>query len=128
MSRERKRAAKKMMHGKKQPFEEIELSSVGDKLDGMTQAFKNNYYVVMVYDKTLMAGDVVAKKIMIQAHNDKPIKNHWRELQSIKSEIFGRETVAIEYYPPESTLIDDFNIYWLWIIPNQPLAFKKRSS
>ena len=59
-----------------------------------------------------------AIQVLIQTNDDKPIVNHWREMQNIKNEIFGSEVMAIEYYPAESELIDFHNIYWIWIFPD----------
>lgn len=83
----------------------------------MTRAFMNNRYVVMIDDNALMECGMVAIKAMIQRHDDKPIPRHWKEIQSIKNELFGNDSVGIEYYPAEDNLIDDHNIYWLWIFP-----------
>lgn len=58
---------------------------------------------------------------MIQKHDDTPIQQHWATIQKIKNEIFGEETTAVEYYPAKSNLIDDHNIYWLWIFPDGAL-------
>ena len=123
MSRARKSVAKKQMKGKKQPFVEVDLAITTARIpDDMTRAFKNNYYVVMIYDDTEMSNGELAIKALIQRHDDRPLTNHWREIQAIKNEIFGKDVTAIEYYPSENELMDDFNIYWLWIIPNQPIA------
>ena len=95
-----------------------------DHPEWMTRAFSNNRYVVMIGDNMKMdlAGkEIPAIKAMVQRHDNSPIKNHWAEMQSIKNELFGTDTTAIEYYPPESQLIDDFNIYWLWVIPQEYL-------
>lgn len=62
---------------------------------------------------------------MVQAIDAQPIKNHWRELQRIKREIFG-DVMAIEYYPSDFDLIDDANIYWLWIFPEGVIPKMKR--
>lgn len=88
----------------------------------MTRAFSNNRYVVQIYDneKMCIAGvliDVI--RVFIQRHDDKPIPNHWSELQKIKNTIFGGDSTAIEFYPSCDTLIDCANIYWLWIINNK---------
>lgn len=81
----------------------------------MTRAFVNNRYIVMIQDaKQTTHGAAICA--MVQTVDDQPIKNHWRELQRIKREIFG-DVMAIEYYPTEHDLIDDHNIYWLWIFP-----------
>lgn len=74
----------------------------------------------MIYDN-IMTTKGPATKALIQRIDDKPIPGHWREIQNIKNEIFGRETVGIEYYPAESNLFDTHNIYWLWIFPPEVL-------
>lgn len=81
---------------------------------GMTYAIANNLYMVMIFENQKI-GDYTATLAMIQQHDAKPIPNHWRELQRIKNEIFGKDVTAIEYYPAEPNLIDDHNIYWLWM-------------
>lgn len=82
----------------------------------MTRAYQNNRYVVMIQDNCETThGKCI--KTLIQKHDNKPIMNHWKELQNIKNKIFGEETLAIEYYPEQSKLIDESNIYWIFIYP-----------
>lgn len=71
----------------------------------------------MVYDN-MITDKCLATKALVQTWDDRPIVNHWREMQRIKNEIFGEETVGIEFYPKESELVDNFNIYWMWIFPD----------
>jgi len=52
---------------------------------------------------------------MVQRHDDAIFPNHWAEMQRIKNEIFGPESVAVQYFPATSNLIDRFNIYWMFI-------------
>lgn len=48
----------------------------------------------------------------------------WREKQRIKNEIFGPERVAVEVFPAQSELVDDANLYHIWILPEgQRLPF-----
>jgi len=35
------------------------------------------------------------------------------------------ETTAVEYYPAKSELVDEANIYWLWIFPEGVLPIPK---
>jgi len=70
----------------------------------------------MIFDNVITTKGP-ATKALIQRHDNAPIPGHWREIQNIKNEIFGKETVGIEYYPAESNLLDTHNIYWLWIFP-----------
>ena len=68
----------------------------------------------MVYDNTeTTKGEAI--KVLIQRHDAKPIPNHWKELYTIKNDLFGEEKTSVEYHPPKSKLIDEHNIYWLWI-------------
>lgn len=118
--RQRRLEAKKQF---KQPitnFQQIDLGLATFIPKGMTRAFKNTRYVVMVYDNSPVTTGT-AIRVMVQKHNDTPILNHWSEMQKIKNEIFGEETIAVEYYPAKSQLIDDHNIYWFWIFPDNVL-------
>jgi hypothetical protein len=124
MNREQKRqrikAAKQEFKKPVTKFEQINLSIASYVPKGMTRAFRNTRFTVMVYDnhKTDRGKAVCA---LIQKHDDTPIINHWRQIQNIKNEIFGEETTAVEYYPAQSNLMDDHNIYWIWIFPNNDL-------
>lgn len=123
IKRARQIAANKQFKQPVTPFTPIDLTTARMVPKGMTRAFQNTRHTVMIYDNTPVTTGT-AIKVMIQKHNDTPILNHWSELQKIKNEIFGSEVVAVEYYPAESELINDHNIYWLWIFPEGvlPLA------
>lgn len=116
--KERGKAAAKLFKLPPGKLEPQDLSIARFVPTGMTRAFKNNRYVVMIYDNTVLPNGVIATKVLIQRHDSLPITNHWSELQAIKNEVFGEEVTAIEYYPKQSKLIDDHNIYWLWIYPD----------
>jgi len=116
-SKAQKSAARKLLKKPKGKLLPLDLTDCS-KPHWMTRAYGNNRYVVMIDDAAKMTQDVTAIKAMVQRHDDKPIPNHWREMQSIKNEIFGENTVGIEYYPATSELLDDHNIYWLWILPD----------
>lgn len=115
-SQQRKEAARKAEKTLSPRFVQLDLSVAPFVPSGMTRAFRNNRFTVMVYDNSETTHGP-ATKALIQSHYDKPIERHWATLQSIKNEIFGKEVTAIEYYPKESELINDHNIYWLWIFP-----------
>ncbi|HBD95060.1 MAG: hypothetical protein A2015_02185 [Spirochaetes bacterium GWF1_31_7] len=90
----------------------------------MTRAFANNKYIVIIDDNCESThGKCI--KAMVQRHDDNPIPFHWREMQSIKNEIFGEDTIAVEYYPKEIDLIDEANIYWLFIYPDNIMPLPK---
>lgn len=115
--RQRRLAAQNEFKKPLTAFEQIDLSTASFTPKGMTRAYRNTRYIVMVYDNDkTTAGPAI--RVMIKKHDDTPITGHWMELQKIKNEIFGKEVMAIEYYPKESRLINDHNIYWLWIFPD----------
>ena len=113
----RKKAAQKEFNKPVTKFEEIDLSKVSFIPKGMTRAFRNTRYTVMVYDNSKVSTGT-AIRVMVQKHDDTVIFKHWSEMQKIKNEIFGEETTAVEYYPAKSKLINDHNIYWFWIFPD----------
>jgi len=115
--RQRRLAAKKEFKKPVTKFSPIDIDKASFVPKGMTRAYRNTRYIVMVFDNhDTSHGHVI--RVMVQKHDDTPITGHWSELQKIKNEIFGSETVAVEYYPKESQLLNDYNIYWLWIFPD----------
>ena len=112
--KERRIAAQKLFKLKPGKFEELNLAVANHVPEGMTRAYRNNRYTVMVYDHTTTThGEAIVARI--QRHDDNRIPDHWSELQAIKNEIFGPEVTAVEYYPAESKLENLHNIYWLFI-------------
>jgi len=113
--RQRRITAQKLSKKDEGAFTPVEVNA--QKYPWMTRAYRNNKYTVMINDnaKTTVGPAIRA---MVQNHFDLPILNHWSELQRIKNEIFGPETTAVEYYPAESELVNQHNIYWLWIFPS----------
>jgi len=114
--RQRRIAAQKEFKKPVTKFEQVDLSTAKFIPKGMTRAFRNTRYTVMVYDNSPVTTGT-AIRAMVQKHDDTPILKHWAEMQKIKNEIFGENTTAVEYYPAESNLINLHNIYWFWIFP-----------
>ena|SRR5579863_6522738 len=114
--KDRKSAAREVFKLSPGKLEQIDLSERSWIPTGMTRAYRNNRFTVMVYDNEKTThGHAI--NVLIERHDALPIPGHWKEIQTIKNEIFGPETWAVEYYPPESELIDTKNIYWIWIYP-----------
>lgn len=80
-------AAKKLLKLSAGRFEKIDFSKINISPKDMTRAFKNNHYVVMIFDNREMTLPCVGKfqaiQAMVQRHDDKPIQNHWREESTI---------------------------------------------
>ena len=100
----------------KKRFKQINLTEQGYAPEGMTRAYSDMKYVVMVYDG-FDTSHGKAIRVMVRNSNETPIEFHWQTMQMIKNDIFGKEVMAVEYYPKESELIDFKNIYWFWIFP-----------
>jgi len=49
---------------------------------------------------------------------DKQAIHDWRHFQQIKNQLCGPEACGIEFYPPESSLIDTANQYHVWVFDN----------
>lgn len=114
--RERLKIAEKLKKEKETPLKLVKPEHGPPRPSWMTRVYKNNRYIVMIDDhRKTTHGEAICA--MIQAVDDRPIRNHWSEIQRIKNTIFGKEAVGIEYYPAQSKLTDDHNIYWLWIFP-----------
>lgn len=118
LTKARKQKANELFKKPPGKLELCDLSIASFIPKGMTRAYRNNRYTVMVYDNTQTDKGILATKALIQKHDDMPIANHWKELQAIKNEIFGEEVTGIEYYPKQSKLQDLHNIYWLWVFPD----------
>lgn len=55
------------------------------------------------------------------------IRPTWPEAQRIKTEIAGAEATAVEVYPPESEVVDQADMYHLWVMPGR-LPFSLKST
>ena len=80
----------------------------------LDRAYTNGEYAVMVRTVQTPWGAVEHACIRNTDNTDIP----WREKQKIKNDLFGRERVAVEIFPAESELVDDANMYHLWILPD----------
>lgn len=73
--RQRRLEAKKQFKQPVTNFQQIDLGLATFIPKGMTRAFKNTRYVVMVYDNSPVTTGT-AIRVMVQKHNDTPILNH----------------------------------------------------
>lgn len=119
-TKEQLKEARKLLKKVPGKFQEIDLTMRPHPL-WMCRCYRNNRYTVMIDDNVKMSDGSTATKAMVQRHDDAVFPDHWRELQNIKNEIFGREATAIEYFPAESELSDKANIYWLYILTAESL-------
>ena len=116
IEKERKNHAKKLFKLPIGEWQACDIANMVHRPPGLTRAFMNNRYVVMIYDDVKTTHGA-AIRVMVQKHDNTPITFHWREMFKINNELFGAETVAVEYYPALSKLVDTHNIYWMFIYP-----------
>lgn len=85
----------------------------------MTNGWQSDKF--LVFSRTL---DIGVEHIAICRKDGAVVT--WAEKQMIKNDLFGKERQAVELYPKESELINDSNVYHLWLIPrDKEFAFGK---
>lgn len=57
------------------------------------------------------------KVIHCAIRNDLGTDMTWKEKQWIKDSLFGEDRVAIEVFPAKDRLVDEANMYHIWILP-----------
>lgn len=81
----------------------------------MDRAYTNGTYSVIV--RTLKTEYGLCKHAAIRNIDSTEIK--WSEKQEIKNKIFGKNYVAVEVFPADDDLVDEANMYHLWVLPLQ---------
>jgi hypothetical protein len=76
-------------------------------------AMANDLYVVLCRPLLTRDGDVIHCAIRTISNLEPP----WRDKQRIKNELFGRERVAVEMMPAMSKLVDEADMYHMWVMP-----------
>ena len=80
-----------------------------------TMAHSNDVFSVL--DRTLPNG---VRHLAVTSLSE--VRPTWREMQRIKDEIAGPEATAVEVYPPHDEIVDEANVFHIWVMPG-PLAF-----
>jgi hypothetical protein len=82
--------------------------------NGLVNFWANDLYSVQNYKIVCEWGEVDFVGIR---RNDEKKNIPWSDKQRVKNELFGAERTAIEVFPAESELVDQANMYWLYILP-----------
>lgn len=61
----------------------------------------------------------VCRHLMVRPHNGQ--HPGWKTLQAIKSELLGEDAWAMEIFPPQCLLVDDADMYHLWVLTDTRL-------
>lgn len=83
-------------------------------LPGMKKCCLNNKYSIQFLEQQTSWGTV--DHLIIRRHDQKPVLP-WQDKQRIKNELVGRDRVAVEVFPAEEDLVDEANVYHLWVLP-----------
>lgn len=78
-------------------------------------AMRNTIFAVMIRP----APGGVTHLAITSLSQDRPT---WWEAMRIKNEICGEQATAVEVYPPMQNVIDEADMYHLWVLP-EPLKF-----
>jgi hypothetical protein len=82
---------------------------------GVRAAARNEIFAVMIRP----APGGVTHLAITSLSQDRPT---WWEAMRIKNELCGPEATAVEVYPPMANVIDEADMYHLWVLP-EPLKF-----
>jgi hypothetical protein len=85
----------------------------------------NNLYVVLIRRFVDEQGEQVTHLAIRTASQLEP---PWRDMQRIKNEICGEEATAVQVMPPASELIDEADMYHMWVLASRlPFTLAKRT-
>ena len=90
----------------------------------LIKVWKNNIFVIQYFHIPNEELGIIEK--LFVRRKDESTKVSWADKQRIKNELISPDALMVECYPPEKYLVDDANIYWLWILPdgNYPFLHK----
>lgn len=81
---------------------------------GLEKFYQNSLYSVQLHRKSSEWGEIVL--LMVRRNDEAPVRS-WPDMQRIKNEIVGPERVAVEVYPDQADVVDQANMYHLWVLP-----------
>ncbi|MGL5922147.1 DUF7694 domain-containing protein [Chroococcidiopsis sp.] len=95
-------------------WEWLDVASHEKAPHDLLKACLNNVYSVQFFQKYTAWG--IINHLMVRRHDAKPIRS-WSDMQRIKNELIGSDRVGVEVYPSVTDVVDDANIYHLWVLP-----------
>jgi hypothetical protein len=76
----------------------------------ITRAHRNKVFAVLERDAP---GGVTHLAVSSMS----TVRPSWPEMQRIKNELAGSHRTAVEVYPPQAQVIDEADMYHIWILP-----------
>lgn len=83
-------------------------------LTGMKRFVSNDRYSVQFFEQLSGWGPVT--HLIIRRH-DQGKSIPWAHKQRIKDELVGADRTAVEVFPSAQNLVDDADVYHLWVLP-----------
>lgn len=83
--------------------------------DQVVEVWVNHRYECLVRTQRQDGGHEM-RHLSIHTHDRGPMRN-WRHLQQIKNEVCGELWTGVEFFPPETHLVDTANQYHLFCFP-----------
>ena len=80
----------------------------------IVEGWRTNHLAVWIGPEPSTWGDVV--HMWVRRHDGSPIRS-WALMQELKNELVGEDRVAVEVYPAAADVVDDANMYHLWVLP-----------
>lgn len=114
MERQQEAFARNAKRGQWSPFKPQNPPAYGDGWFGqIDRAWANGWYAVLGRPVPTEWGEVLHLCVRDVPNG----RLTWAELQWIKDQIAGPERLAVKVYPPQSRLVDEANMYHLWVLP-----------
>lgn len=91
------------------------------------EGWGNNLYAVLIRPLLDENGNGV---IHLAIRTLSSLEPPWRDMQRIKNEICGAEATAVQVMPPESELVDEADMYHMWVLSSRlpfTLAYERTS-
>lgn len=98
------------------PTRQWEPLTIAESKNKNIVTYVNQYYLVNAYIYKEKEGGISRWTLAIYNH-DRSAMRDWREFQKIKNEICGEETIGFEFYPPESVVLDNANVFIMYVLP-----------
>lgn len=80
------------------------------------EGWGNNLYAVLIRPFVDEDGNKVTH---LAIRTISQLEPPWRDMQRIKNEVCGPESTAVQVMPPESELIDEADMYHMWVLPTR---------
>ena len=111
--------AKRRRTGQWGEWEHLDLPPNAIRPTGWTSTFRliHRNSVFAVLDRMDFSG---ARHLAVTSLSG--IRPTWPEMQRIKDDLAGPGATAVEVYPPRDEIVDQANMYHIWIVPG-PLPF-----